>query len=35
MADEDDEGGFGGLYENGHWTWDEQTQGLLFVRFVI
>ncbi|PZC82028.1 hypothetical protein B5X24_HaOG211584 [Helicoverpa armigera] len=31
MADDDDEGGFGGMYEDGHWVWDEQTQGLLFV----
>ncbi|CAH1635188.1 unnamed protein product [Spodoptera littoralis] len=31
MADDDDEGGFGGLYEDGHWIWDEQTEALLFV----
>lgn len=35
MADDDDEGGFGGLYEDGHWAWDENTRGLIFVRFVI
>lgn len=32
MADEEDEGGFGGLYEDGHWVWDEETEGLVFVR---
>ncbi|KAL0839563.1 hypothetical protein ABMA28_016256 [Loxostege sticticalis] len=31
MADDDDEGGFGGLYEDGHWAWDENTRGLIFV----
>ncbi|XP_022829588.1 protein phosphatase 1 regulatory subunit 36-like [Spodoptera litura] len=31
MADDDDEGDFGGLYEDGHWIWDEQTEALLFV----
>nr|XP_032512115.1 protein phosphatase 1 regulatory subunit 36-like [Danaus plexippus plexippus] len=31
MADEEDEGGFGGLYEDGHWVWDEETEGLVFV----
>ncbi|XP_075972436.1 protein phosphatase 1 regulatory subunit 36-like [Anticarsia gemmatalis] len=31
MADDDDEGGFGGLYEDGHWVWDESSGALLFV----
>ncbi|CAB3224903.1 unnamed protein product [Arctia plantaginis] len=31
MADDDDEGGFGGLYEDGHWAWDESGGALLFV----
>ncbi|PZC82030.1 uncharacterized protein LOC110372350 [Helicoverpa armigera] len=31
MADDEDEGVFGGMYEDGHWVWDEQTQALLFV----
>ncbi|CAF4936864.1 unnamed protein product [Pieris macdunnoughi] len=31
MADDDDEGGFGGLYEDGHWVWDEKTEALVFV----
>ncbi|KAL4708782.1 hypothetical protein ACJJTC_011746 [Scirpophaga incertulas] len=31
MADEDDEGGFGGLYEDGHWVWEDMTQTLVFV----
>ncbi|KPJ16919.1 Uncharacterized protein C14orf50 [Papilio machaon] len=31
MADEEEEGGFGGLYEDGHWVWDEDTQALIFV----
>lgn len=34
MADDDDEGGFGGLYEDGHWVWDEQNETLVFVRYV-
>lgn len=32
MADDDDEGGFGGLYEDGHWEWDESTGELVFIR---
>ncbi|XP_052738073.1 protein phosphatase 1 regulatory subunit 36-like [Bicyclus anynana] len=31
MADDDDEGGFGGLYEDGHWAWDETTEQLVFI----
>ncbi|XP_013134589.1 PREDICTED: uncharacterized protein LOC106100312 [Papilio polytes] len=31
MADEEDEGGFGGLYEDGHWVWDDSTQALIFI----
>ncbi|KAH9640988.1 hypothetical protein HF086_015084 [Spodoptera exigua] len=31
MADDEDEGSFGGMYEDGHWVWDEHTQALLFV----
>ncbi|XP_059060151.1 uncharacterized protein LOC131853309 [Achroia grisella] len=31
MADDEDEGGFGGLYEGGHWTWDESVEALVFV----
>ncbi|CAG4940757.1 unnamed protein product [Colias eurytheme] len=31
MADDEDEGGFGGLYEDGHWVWDEATEALVFV----
>lgn len=31
MADDDDEG-TGGLYEDGHWTWDEVSGALIFVR---
>lgn len=31
MADDDDEG-FGGLYEEGHWIWDENTGALVFIR---
>ncbi|XP_072941808.1 protein phosphatase 1 regulatory subunit 36-like isoform X1 [Epargyreus clarus] len=31
MADDEEEGGFGGLYEDGHWVWDESTKALLFV----
>lgn len=33
MADEEDEGGFGGLYEDGHWVWDDSTQALIFIRW--
>lgn len=32
--DDDDDEGFGELYENGHWEWDEQSDGLLYVRLV-
>ncbi|CAH2063272.1 unnamed protein product, partial [Iphiclides podalirius] len=31
MAEEDDEGTFGGLYEDGHWIWDDTTQALVFI----
>ncbi|CAG9791971.1 unnamed protein product [Diatraea saccharalis] len=31
MADDDDEGGFGGLYEDGHWLWDDTEKALIFV----
>ncbi|XP_045763420.1 protein phosphatase 1 regulatory subunit 36-like [Maniola jurtina] len=31
MADEEDEGGFGGLYEDGHWAWDDSTEELVFI----
>lgn len=31
MADDEDEG-FGGLYEDGHWEWDESTEELVFIR---
>nr|XP_034825779.1 uncharacterized protein LOC117983358 isoform X3 [Maniola hyperantus] len=31
MADEEDEGGFGGLYEDGHWAWDDSTKELVFI----
>ncbi|CAK1578357.1 unnamed protein product [Parnassius mnemosyne] len=31
MADDDDEGEFGGLYEDGHWVWDDILQALVFV----
>ncbi|XP_050342113.1 protein phosphatase 1 regulatory subunit 36-like [Nymphalis io] len=31
MADDEDEGGFGGLYEDGHWVWDEVTEALVFI----
>ncbi|CAH0397451.1 unnamed protein product [Chilo suppressalis] len=31
MADDDDEGGFGGLYEDGHWIWDDISKSLVFV----
>lgn len=34
MGDHDEDDGFGGLYENGHWIWDEVVQALAFVRFV-
>lgn len=33
MADDDDEGGFGGMYEDGHWVWDDSSKGLIFVRY--
>lgn len=32
MADDEEEGGFGGLYEDGHWMWDENTEALIFIR---
>ncbi|CAH2269260.1 jg19217 [Pararge aegeria aegeria] len=31
MAEDEDEGGFGGLYEDGHWAWDETTEELVFI----
>ncbi|XP_026747133.1 protein phosphatase 1 regulatory subunit 36-like [Trichoplusia ni] len=31
MSDDDDETGFGGLYEDGHWVWDDNVQALVFV----
>ncbi|CAH0721726.1 unnamed protein product, partial [Brenthis ino] len=31
MADDEEEGGFGGLYEDGHWAWDDSVEGLVFV----
>ena len=30
--DDDEDEFFGGLYEDGHWVWDEQTQALVYVR---
>lgn len=33
-TDEDDEQSFRGIYEGGYWTWDENIQGLNFVRLV-
>lgn len=33
MADDEDEGSFTGLYENGHWVWDDATNALMFVRY--
>lgn len=35
MADDEEEGGFGGLYEDGHWMWDENTEALIFIRSYI
>lgn len=32
-TDEDDED-VRGIYEGGHWTWDEKNQGLNFIRLV-
>lgn len=32
MGDEEEEGGFGGLYEDGHWVWGDSTESLIFVR---
>lgn len=32
MADDDDKGNFGGLYEDGHWIWDDTANGMMFVR---
>lgn len=34
MSDDDDETGFGGLYEDGHWVWDDNVQALVFVRYL-
>lgn len=34
MADDEEEGGFGGLYEDGHWAWCDTAEGLMFVRSV-
>ncbi|CAB3236215.1 unnamed protein product [Arctia plantaginis] len=31
MSEDDEEGFFGGLYEDGHWVWDEVTAALIFV----
>ncbi|XP_041972940.1 protein phosphatase 1 regulatory subunit 36-like [Aricia agestis] len=31
MADDDEESLFGGLYEDGHWEWDETAKELIFV----
>ncbi|XP_053600347.1 uncharacterized protein LOC128669493 isoform X5 [Plodia interpunctella] len=31
MADDDDEEGFGGAYEDGHWIWDENIEQLAFI----
>lgn len=33
MAEDDEEGFFGGLYEDGHWVWDEVSAALVFVRY--
>lgn len=30
--DYEDESNFGGLYEDGHWVWDDVDNGLMFVR---
>lgn len=35
MADDEEEGGFGGLYEDGHWMWDENTEALIFIRLYL
>lgn len=32
--DDDEDESFGGLYDGGHWAWDESIEGLVFVRFV-
>lgn len=32
--DDDEEEGFGGLYEDGHWIWDDSVGSLVFMRFV-
>lgn len=34
MTDDDEEGGFGGLYDGGHWEWDDAEEILAFVRWV-
>ncbi|XP_068628072.1 protein phosphatase 1 regulatory subunit 36-like [Battus philenor] len=31
MGDEDEEGMFGGLYEDGHWIWDDNSEALVFI----
>ncbi|KAJ0170166.1 hypothetical protein K1T71_014094 [Dendrolimus kikuchii] len=31
MADDEEEGGFGGLYEGGHWQWDDSAGPLAFI----
>ncbi|KAJ0179334.1 hypothetical protein K1T71_005046 [Dendrolimus kikuchii] len=31
MADDEEEGGFGGLYEGGHWEWDDSAGSLAFI----
>ncbi|XP_022829273.1 uncharacterized protein LOC111358386 [Spodoptera litura] len=32
MADDDEKDEYFGVYEGGHWVWNEQTQALLFIR---
>lgn len=32
--DDDEDESFGGLYEGGHWVWDESSGSLVFVRLV-
>ncbi|GBP33191.1 hypothetical protein EVAR_14872_1 [Eumeta japonica] len=31
MADDEEEEGFGGLYDNGHWSWDDYINELIFI----
>lgn len=31
--DDDDDDVIGGLYENGHWAWDEKVNALVFKRY--